>query len=93
MEEIEFFIQPNLLASLAGSGKCKDCELCGKTFWARMPHAKFCSAECRVARTQPKALGHDLRCEHCGKNFHAKMPQAKFCSIRCRVASDRAIVA
>jgi hypothetical protein len=27
----------------------RNCSHCGQRFWARMPHARFCSASCRVA--------------------------------------------
>ena len=65
----------------------------GETFWARMPHARFCSVECRILANQPPLEPAKLICEDCGGKFFAKMPHARFCSVRCWVASHRAIVA
>jgi hypothetical protein len=67
------------------------CAHCKARFWAKQPHAKFCSTKCRKAayyrKDEPPAL---QRCECCGSRFRASMPHARFCSPNCRVAAHRA---
>jgi len=72
------------------------CGACGKTFYARMPTARWCSDRCdregakhrRLARA--KARREQWRsCRRCGKAFRGRRADAKFCSNACRQAAYR----
>jgi hypothetical protein len=75
------------------------CRACGRTFYARMPTARWCcyrcardGADCR-RRVRAKARRERWRpCHRCGKPFRERRADARFCSNACRQAAYRVTV-
>ena len=72
----------------------RQCYVCGKAFFAGMPHAELCSERCNQAATlqRRKALRIAERyrvCQRCGKDFLAARKDAKYCSAACRQRAYR----
>lgn len=72
------------------------CGACGKTFYAKMPTARWCSDRCTRdgARLRRQARSKARRerqrsCQKCGRTFQGRRADAKFCSNACRQAAYR----
>lgn len=65
------------------------CTICGKTFKAALPHAKYCSTECSTAafikqRKEKRIEQRKKKCVVCGVEFQAKRHDTQFCSPKCK---------
>ena len=53
------------------------CKRCGQHFFAKAPHARWCSPKCKTRTT------YDRQCGYCEKSFTATRKPQKFCSPAC----------
>ena len=72
----------------------RQCYVCGKVFFAGMPHAMLCSERCNQAATlqRRKAVRITERyrtCLWCGRDFLAARKDAKYCSVACKQKAYR----
>lgn len=70
------------------------CYVCGKVFYAGMPHAVLCSQRCNQTATlaRRRALRREQRerrCPRCGRAFVARRKDGGYCSSACRQAAYR----
>lgn len=70
------------------------CSVCGKVFYAGMPHASLCSERCNqnatLARRRAARRRERMRhCPRCGHAFIARRRDAIYCSNACRQAVQR----
>ena len=63
-----------------------ECELCGKEFYSKSIHKKYCSKTCEHRKYQGKgpALLYVKQCEYCGQVFFTNIPNQNTCSAHCR---------
>jgi len=61
------------------------CEVCGKSFYSKGKHSKFCSNNCKAANRRKSGVDNEIRtCEICGKEFGVnKYSHARSCSKKC----------
>ena len=72
----------------------RTCYVCGRVFYAGMPHARLCSERCNqdatlARRRAARARGRRRRCPRCGTVFVARRRDAVYCSNACRQAAYR----
>jgi len=72
----------------------RTCSVCGKEFYAGMPHASLCSERCNqdavlARRRAARRVGRTRRCARCGNVFIARRRDAVYCSNACRQAMHR----
>ena len=70
------------------------CSVCGKVFYAGMPHASLCSERCSqnailARRKETRRRKRTRRCLVCGKLFVAKRRDGIYCSKACKQAAYR----
>jgi len=70
------------------------CSVCGKVFYAGMPHASLCSERCNqdavlARRREARRASRTRECGRCGKSFEASRRDAVYCSNACRQAMHR----
>lgn len=76
-----------------GCYRC-ECYICGKVFYAGMPHAVLCSERCNqdatLQRRKEARLPERIRtCLMCGVEFQAKRKDTRYCSAACKQKAYR----
>jgi len=67
----------------------RQCSVCGKVFYAGMPHASLCSERCNqdavlARRREARRQRRVRRCLACGRPFVAKRRDGMYCSKACK---------
>lgn len=67
----------------------RECSVCGKVFYAGMPHASLCSERCNqnavlARRRKARKLRRTRTCLACGRTFVAKRRDGMYCSKACK---------
>ena len=67
----------------------RQCSVCGKVFYAGMPHASLCSERCNqdailARRRAARMARRTRRCETCGSTFVATRRDGMYCSKACK---------
>lgn len=68
----------------------RECDHCGKTFYAFSDRRRYCSYRCKndayiKLEKQRRQMARNKVCEYCGEKFVAKRKDTKYCSPSHRV--------
>ncbi|MBN2583494.1 MAG: hypothetical protein JXL80_10530 [Planctomycetes bacterium] len=72
----------------------RQCSVCGKIFYAGMPHASLCSERCNqdiilARRREARRRQRTRSCLVCGQRFVARRRDGIYCSKACKQAAYR----
>lgn len=72
----------------------RECYVCGKVFYAGMPHAVLCSERCNQRATLQRRRAaripeHYRSCPACAKEFLARRKDTRYCSAACKQKAYR----
>ena len=72
----------------------RQCSVCGKLFYAGMPHAHLCSERCNqdavlARRRKARRAARSRCCPRCNHTFIGQRRDAVYCSNACRQAIHR----